>query len=465
MKSARPKVLHPVCGRPSLWHVLRAGLAARPATVVVVVSGDREEVTDAVASWRLKPPPFFVDQGEPLGTGHAVLAAEDAVAGTADVLVMPGDDPLITPADVRAVLSVHRRTKAAATIATTTLGDPSGYGRVVRRANELERIVQEADATPAIREIREVSTLVYAFRREELFRTLPMVGRDNRLREYYLPDVISILQDKGERVSAVPIDLGGGLGLNSRRGLAQVTRIMRSRIVESHMANGVTFVDPDTSYVDVDVRIGGDTVIHPGTHLEGATRVGAGCTIGPWTRIVDSNVGDGTEVVFSQVRGSKVGSLASVGPFASLRPGTVLEDGSKAGTFVEIKASRVGRGSKVPHLSYVGDAVIGKDANVGAGTVTVNYDGFAKHRTAIGDEAHIGSDTMLVAPVKVGRRAWTGAGSTITKDVPAGSLAVERAEQRTVRGYDERTRARAAGGRSTGRKQRGTKRRGGRSRG
>jgi bifunctional UDP-N-acetylglucosamine pyrophosphorylase/glucosamine-1-phosphate N-acetyltransferase len=266
-------------------------------------------------------------------------------------------------------------------------------------------------------------------------------------------------------VAAVPVDFGGAMGLNTRRGLAKVSRVMRDRIIDSHMANGVTFVDPDTAYVDVDVRIGRDTVIHPITYLEGSTRIGAKCSVGPSSRLVDSTVGDEAEVSFSVVRGSKVGPRVSVGPFASVRPGTVLEEGAKAGTFVEIKASRVGKGSKVPHLSYVGDAVIGRGANLGAGTVTVNYDGFTKHRTVIGDEAHVGSDTMLVAPVKVGKRAWTGAGSAITKDVPAGALAVERAEQRVVRGYDERKRAgRGEDGRATAGKRRAGHRRGGRSR-
>jgi bifunctional UDP-N-acetylglucosamine pyrophosphorylase/glucosamine-1-phosphate N-acetyltransferase len=438
-------------------------MAARPSTVVVVVSFAKEQVQGAVRAWGLKPAPVFVDQGEPLGTGHAVAMAEAAVGNADEVLVLNGDDPLVTKEDVRAVLQMHRRTKAAATIATTLLDDPTGYGRVVRRGNELVEIVQEADASPEIRGIREVSTIVYAFRRDELFGVLPLVGRENRLREYYLPDVISILKGKDERVAAVLVDFGGAMGLNSRQSLAHVSAVMRGRIVERHMANGVTFVDPVTAYVDVDVRIGTDTVVHPGTHLEGMTRIGGKCTIGPWSRIVDSTVGDEAEIVFSQVRGSKIGPKASVGPFASLRPGTLLEEGAKAGTFVEIKASRVGRGSKVPHLTYVGDAIIGRGANLGAGTVTVNYDGFAKHRTVIGDEAHIGSDTMLIAPVKVGKRGWTGAGSAITKDVPPGALAVERAEQRTVPGYDERKRTRAAGKRSTKKKEDG--RRGGRSRG
>jgi bifunctional UDP-N-acetylglucosamine pyrophosphorylase/glucosamine-1-phosphate N-acetyltransferase len=466
MKSDRPKVLHSVCGRPSLWHVLRAGLGARPSRVVIVVSQGRQLVEEAVRAWGSKPEPVFVDQGEPLGTGHALMVSERAIGDVDEVLVLPGDDPLATAEDVRAVLGALRRAKAAAAIGTTFVDDPTGYGRVIRRGDQLVEIVQEHDASAEIRRINEVSTLVYAFRRDELFRTLPLVGRDNRQHEYYLPDVISILRHKGERVAAVPVDFGGAMGLNTRRGLAKVFRVMRGRIIDAHMANGVTFVDPDTAYVDVDVRIGRDTIVQPMSYLEGATRIGAGCAIGPEVLIADSTVGDQAEVTFSVVRGSKIGPRVSVGPFASVRPGTVLEEGAKVGTFVEIKASRVGKGSKVPHLSYVGDAVIGKGANLGAGTVTVNYDGFAKHRTVIGDEAHVGSDTMLIAPVKVGKRAWTGAGSAITKDVPAGALAVERAEQRVVRGYDERKRAgRAGGGRTAARKRGVGGRGGGRSRG
>jgi bifunctional UDP-N-acetylglucosamine pyrophosphorylase/glucosamine-1-phosphate N-acetyltransferase len=326
---------------------------------------------------------------------------------------------------------------------------------VIRDGDRLVEIAQEADASPAIRRIREVSTLVYAFRRADLYRMLPLVGRENRQSEYYLPDVISILIDKGETVAAVKVELGA-MGLNSRAGLAAVNRVVRRRIVEGHMARGVSFVDPDSVYVDIDVRIGRDTVIQPVTFLEGATRIGSHCSIGPASRVLDSTIGDGSDVSFSVVRGSRVGPHVSIGPYASVRPGTVLQEGSKAGTFVEIKASRVGKGSKVPHLSYVGDSSIGKDTNIGAATVTVNYDGFEKHRTVIGDEVHIGSDTMLVAPVKVGRRAWTGAGSVITRDVPRGALAVERAEQRNVAGYDARKRASRSGkpkGGSKGKKE------------
>jgi len=470
MKSAVPKVLHDICGRPALWHVVRAARAARPSSIVVVVGHDADEVEQAVRSWDMTPAPVFAVQSKQLGTGHAVSVAEPYVGGADETLVLAGDDPLVTDRHVRDVVRGHRRTKAAATILTTVVDDPGGYGRIIRDGSHLVGIVQEADATPTQRAIHEISTLVYAFRRDALFEALPLVGRENRQREFYLPDVLTILKDKGERVSVVSGDFGGTLGLNTRRSLASVERVMRRRIVSQHMDAGVTFVDPDTAYVDVEVRIGPDTSIQPFTFLQGATRVGRECSIGPGSRIVDSVVGDRSEVAFSVVRGSRLGRGVSVGPYASLRPGTVLEDDAKAGTFVEIKASRVGTRSKVPHLSYVGDADIGIGTNIGAGTVTVNYDGFEKHRTAIGDDVHIGSDTMLVAPVRVGDRAWTGAGSAITKDVPAGALAVERSEQRIVAGYDERKRSARAGGAKgsgagRGRASKSEGQRGGRKRG
>ncbi|HEX9234748.1 MAG TPA: bifunctional UDP-N-acetylglucosamine diphosphorylase/glucosamine-1-phosphate N-acetyltransferase GlmU [Actinomycetota bacterium] len=441
MRSPRPKVLQAVCGRPSLWHVLRSARGARPDAIVVVVHEGGEQVEQAVRSWGIKPEPVFVDQGDPLGTGQAVLMAEEAVAGVDDVLAMAGDQPLVSEDQVRSLVRTHRRTRAGATIMTTWLEDPKGYGRVIRDGDRLSHIAEEADATADVKKIREVAVLVYAFHREDLFKALPLVGRENRQHEFYLQDVFPILQDKGEHVSVVAVDLSGSVGINSRKELADAERIMRGRIVEAHMANGVTFVDPSSSYLDVDVRIGADTVILPTTFLEGSTKIGARCSIGPSTRVVDSTVGDDAEVSFSVVRQSKIGRGATVGPYANLRPGTVLEQKAKAGSFVEIKASRIGRGAKVPHLSYVGDAKVGAGANIGAATVTVNYDGFEKHRTEIGEDAHIGSDTMLVAPVKVGKGAFTGAGSVITRDVPAGSLAVERSEQRVVPGYAARKRA------------------------
>lgn len=465
MRSATPKVLHEVCGRPSLWYVLRAAMAARPGSITIVVAHEKERVEEAVRSWKVKPEPVFVDQGQPMGTGHAVLAAEDSVRDADEALILPGDDPLVTADEVRALRRTHNRTGAAASILITELADPRGYARVVREGDRLMRFTPEepADASRQLRKIKEVSTLVYLLRREDLYRALPKVDRENRQREYYLPDVIPILLEKGERVSVVPIDWGGAMGLNSRGGLAAVTRVMRQRILEQHMAKGVTFMDPETAYVDADVRIGSDTVIQPSTFLQGNTRIGDRCSIGPYARIVDSTVEDESEVTFAVVKEARVRARASVGPFASIRPGTVLDEGAKAGTFVEIKASRIGKGSKVPHLSYVGDATLGRDVNIGAGTITANYDGFDKHATVIGDEVHVGSDTMLIAPVKVGKRAWTGAGSVITRDVPAGSLAVERTEQRMVPGYDRRKRAARARqqGKAAG-KKRNEKGRGGR---
>ena len=443
LKSRLPKVLHPVCGRPILWHVLRAVAAARPDPLIIVVGHDGDRIVDAVRSWGLRRPVRFVDQAEPLGTGHAVLAAERAVGGVDDVLVAPGDSPLLTGEMIRAVVGLHRRRRPAATVQTAVLPDATGYGRVLRVDDRLVRIVEERDATPQERAVHEIATSVYVFRREDLFRALPAVDRNNRQREYYLPDVLEILSEKGEDVRALTGDFGGALDANSRGALARVTTTMRRRINEGHLAAGVTMLDPASTYVDVDVRIDPDAVILPNTYLEGRTRIRRGARVGPSVRLVDSDVGEEAQIQFAVVRESRIGARAEVGPFASIRPGTILAEGAKVGTFVEVKNSRVGRGSKVPHLSYVGDATLGQDVNIGAGTVTVNYDGYEKHRTVIGDQARIGSDTMLVAPVKVGKRGWTGAGSTITRDVPSGALAVERAEQQVVEGYDDRRAARA----------------------
>jgi bifunctional UDP-N-acetylglucosamine pyrophosphorylase / glucosamine-1-phosphate N-acetyltransferase len=441
LKSATPKVLHPVCGRPALWHVLRTALAARPSKIVVVVGQGAADVRAAVTSWGLSPKPVFVEQAEQLGTGHAVLVAEKAVGRAGDVLVANGDFDPATPQDIKTLITSHRRSGCAASIISAEVDRPGGYGRVVRDGGRLVRIVEHADATTAQRAIREVSTNWMVFRRADLFAALPLLDRVNRQAEYYLNRVIPILLDKGERVSVLQADTGGTLGLNSRGGLAAVERVIRERINEVHMSNGVTLVDPSTTYIDVGVSIGPDTVVQPLTFLQGTTVVGRGCQIGPSTRIVDSSVGDRTEVTFSVVLGSTIGRDAHVGPFARLRPGCALADGTKAGAFVDVKNSSIGKGSKVPHLSYVGDASIGEGVNVGAGTVTVNFDGRNKHVTKIEDGASIGSDTMLIAPVRIGRDAVTGAGSVITKDVPAGALAVERGEQKNVAGYRKRKEA------------------------
>jgi bifunctional UDP-N-acetylglucosamine pyrophosphorylase/glucosamine-1-phosphate N-acetyltransferase len=443
LRSSTPKVLHPICGRPALWWVLQDVRASRPSKIVIVVHHGAEEVRDAVRSWGIAPEPVFVEQGDALGTGHAVLAAEKAVGRAREVLIANGDFDPVAPEDVRRLVSVHRRTRAAATMITTEVDRPGSLSRIVREGDRLLSIAEGTEAPSSMRSIREVGTNWIAFRREDLFGALPLVGRENSQGEYFLNDVFAILIDKGERVSVVPVDTGGAMGINSRADLARTARVVRDRINERHLANGVTLEDPETTFIDVDVRIGRDTVIHPMTFLSGATRIANGCEIGPSTRIADSSVGEGATVQFSVVHGSRIGARSQVGPYAHVRPGTTLGAGAKAGAFVEIKASEVGEGGKVPHLAYVGDAKVGRRANVGAGTVTVNYDGYRKHRTRIGDDARVGSDTMLVAPVRLGKGAVTGAGSVITSDVPAGALAVERSEQRVVRGYRKRKDAEA----------------------
>jgi bifunctional UDP-N-acetylglucosamine pyrophosphorylase/glucosamine-1-phosphate N-acetyltransferase len=438
LKSARPKVLHPVCGKPALWHVVQTALAARPDRIVVVVAKDSDDVRAAVKSWKITPKPVFVEQAKQLGTGHAVLAAKFAVGRVDDVLVANGDFDPVLPEDIRALVRRHRRVGAAVTIASTELRDPGTYQRIVRERGRVIDVVEGTDASADVRRINEVGTNWMAFRRGSLFAALPKVRRNNQQREYYLNDAVSILLRSGARVEAVLCDTGGTLGLNSRGGLAAVIALMRRRINAKHLDNGVTLVDPAAIYIDVDVRIGRDSTIHPNVFLEGSTVIGTDCAIGPSVRIEDSAIGDRSTVQFAVILGSTIGRDVAVGPFVRMRPGVEMADRSKAGAFVDLKAARVGRGTKVPHLSYVGDADLGEDVNVGAGTVTINYDGYTKHRTVIEDGARIGSDTMLVAPVRVGRDAVTGAGSVITKDVPPGSLAVERTEQRNVPGYRER---------------------------
>jgi bifunctional UDP-N-acetylglucosamine pyrophosphorylase/glucosamine-1-phosphate N-acetyltransferase len=308
----------------------------------------------------------------------------------------------------------------------------------VRDGARVVDVVEGRDASAATRRIHEVATNWIAFRRDLLYATLPLLDRDNRQREYYLNRAISILLEKGERVDAIRCDTGGILGANTRAGLAWLESLIRRRVLDGHMRKGVGVIDPATTYVDVEVTIGRDTVLRPNTYVEAGSRIGAGCDIGPSARIARSRVGDRSTVSFAVVEDSRIGRDCEVGPFARIREGAVLEDTAEVGNYVEVKKSRVGKGSKAKHLAYLGDADLGAKVNIGAGTVTVNYDGYDKHRTVVGDGARIGSDTMLVAPIEVGKGAVTGAGSVITKDVPPGALAVERADQKNVEGYRRR---------------------------
>ena len=440
-RSAVPKPLHPVAGRPLLWHVLAAAGPLKADRTVVVVGAGADQVAAAVEGFDLGPVELAV-QASQRGTGDALAAALPLLEGGGDVLVLSGDTPLVSTALLERLLDAHRSARAAATLATSTLQDPTGYGRVLRDpGGTVTGIVEERDASAAQRELREVSVGMYVFRRPAL-DGLAELRPDNDQGEYYLPDLVPKVLAGGGRVATAEAPEEEARGVNDRIELAAAEALLRRRLLERLMLGGVTVTDPATTYVDADVEVGQDTVLAPLTFLEAGTRVGSRCRLGPNVRLVGCTVGDDATVAQAVAVDATIGPRVAVGPFASLRPGTQLAEGSKAGTFVEVKNSTVGPGSKVPHLSYVGDADIGAGANVGAGTVFVNYDGVRKHRTVVGDGAFIGSDTMLVAPVTVGSGAQTAAGSTITKDVPPDALAIERSDQRTIEGWAARRRRR-----------------------
>ncbi len=435
--SALPKVLHEAAGRPLLGWVLRA--LPPLDRVVVVVGRDAAAVRAAAVQWG-PDDLIVVEQSEQRGTGHAVRLAAAALDGIDTVLVVPGDTPLLDERLLAGLLDRHAAS-GAVTLLTATPADPTGYGRVKRdEGGDIVGIVEHRDADAAELAIREVNTSVYAFQARPLRIALERLTTHNEQGEEYLTDVVGALAGSG--VGSVQAPAQAAEGVNDRAQLAVVAQQLRRRILHDLMVAGVTVVDPATTYVDVDVSVAADAVLLPGTHLQGRTRVAPGAVIGPNSRLVDTVVERDAQISYSVLLEASVGVGASVGPFAYLRPGARLDGGAKAGTFVEVKNSTVGEGSKVPHLSYIGDTTIGRGVNVGAATVTVNYDGYDKHRTVIGDGARIGSDTMLVAPVTVGDGAYTGAGSVITSDVPPGALAVERAQQRIVEGYAERQRRR-----------------------
>jgi bifunctional UDP-N-acetylglucosamine pyrophosphorylase / glucosamine-1-phosphate N-acetyltransferase len=440
-RSAVPKPLHQVAGRPLLWHVLAAVVPLKADRTVVVVGHGADEVTDAVGGFDLGPVDFAV-QADQRGTGDALAAALPRLEGDGDVMVLSGDTPLITTALLEGLLDAHRAARATATLLTATLDDPTGYGRVLRAPDgAVTGMVEERDATPDQRRLREVGAGMYVFRRPAL-DGLAELRPDNDQGEYYLPDLVPLVLAGGGRVATAEGPEEEVRGVNDRVELAQAGAVLRRRLLERLMLGGVTVTDPATTFVDADVEVGQETVLAPLTFLEAGTRVGARCRLGPNVRLVACAVGDDATISQTVALESTIGPRAVVGPFVSLRPGTELAEASKAGTFVEMKNSAVGPGSKVPHLSYVGDADIGAGVNVGAGTVFVNYDGVRKHRTTVGDGAFIGSDTMLVAPVTVGSGAQTAAGSTITKDVPPDALAIERSDQRTIEGWAARRRRR-----------------------
>ncbi len=428
MHSVTPKVLHGLCGRPMIAWAIAAAQEAHAGRVVVVGGPDRalaDHLPDGVE---------LAVQPEPRGTGDALLAAAEYIDRQADVLVLSGDVPLITGRLVGELAEAQRTNGAAATLTTMVPADPRGYGRVVRGADgSVQRVVEtksEGDASPQELAIAEVNAGVYAFAASSLLEALEELRPDNAQGEYYLPDVLRLMRSRRLHVAAHAVeDPRQLMGVNDRLELAAARALAQARIHERLMRAGVTIVDPASTLIDADVSVGADSVIEPSCFLRGQTVVGEGTTVGPLSTLIDVRLGDGVRVVHSYLEQCEVRDGATVGPFAYLRPGAVLRERAKAGTFVEIKNSDVGAGAKVPHLSYIGDADVGEQANLGAATITANYDGTRKHRTTIGRDVRTGVDTTLVAPVSLGDRAYTGAGSVITEDVPAGALAIARVRQ------------------------------------
>jgi len=435
MRSTLPKVLHPVCGRPMIQWVIEAARRAGAGRIICVTrpgEGVAERLPDGVEA---------AEQTSGEGTGSAVLAARDGITPDTTVVVLSGDHPLISSALIASLVDRHEREHAAATLLTTDKIDPAGYGRIVRAADDsVERIVEtkhpETVPEDELR-IREVNVGTYAFSAAELFGALDSVSETGG--ERYLTGVFPLIVQRGGRlVAAMTEDVLSSLGVNTRADLMEVGRHLNRQLIEQHAVNGVSFASPDTTTLEADVEIGRDTVIGPGVTIHAGTRIGEGCEIGPHTTLVGARLGDGVWVAHSYLVDCDVENGARIGPFAYLRPGTVIREGAKIGTFVEVKNSDIGRGTKVPHLSYLGDADVGEETNIGASNVTANYDGRKKHRTKIGKRVKTSVDTTFVAPVSVGDDAYTGAGSVITDDVPDGALGIARARQENIEGYAQR---------------------------
>lgn len=441
MKSATPKVLHAICGRALVGHAVAAARAVDPEHLVVVVGHGRDQVVPHLSEIDASARPVVQEQQN--GTGHAVRIALEAVGElTGTVLVTYGDVPLLRGETLAHLLEMHEARGFAATVLTATVPDPHGYGRIVRDADgEFAAIVEQKDADATQSAIAEINSGVYAFEGKLLRDALNRLTTDNAQGEEYLTDVLGMLRGDGRHVGAVVTsDYHEILGVNDRRQLADLCGLLNGRILDGWMRAGVTIVDPATTWIDVDVTLEPDAVIHPNTQLHGRTHIAHDAEIGPNSTLRDARVEHGASVVATYAIGADIGPEATVGPYTYLRPGTKLGRKAKAGAYVEMKNAEVGEGSKVPHLSYVGDAVIGERSNIGAATVFVNYDGQQKHRTTVGDHVKIGSDTMLVAPVTIGDGAYTAAGSVITDDVPPGAMGVARARQRNIEGWVEHRR-------------------------
>jgi len=436
MNSRIPKVLHPVAGRPMLLWSMAAARALDPERTLVVTNPSQDGIQAA-----LNGEGQTVAQREQLGTGHALSQVSAEHRTTGPVIVLYADAPLLRGETLRRLLAEHREAGAAVTLLTAVLDDPRGYGRVLRARNGVfRRIVEEKDASDADRQIHEINSGVYCFSGRDLWPALLKLENKNRAHEYYLTDVVGLIKGKVNTVAV--LDPKEILGINDRRQLAQAEHIMRERILDDLMSRGVTITDPRSTFVDADVSIGQDSVIHPFSTITGHSVIGEDCVIGPMTQVRDSTVGDGCRIERSHLEQVKIASNVTIGPFSRLRPGTELAEGVHVGTHTEIKNSKIGAGSAVPHFSYLGDAVVGANVNIGAGSITANWDGFEKNVTEIGDSVYVSCDTIFVAPVRVGSDATTAADTVVTKDVPAGSLAIGRADMKIVEGYTARRRAR-----------------------
>ncbi|CAH0173326.1 bifunctional UDP-N-acetylglucosamine diphosphorylase/glucosamine-1-phosphate N-acetyltransferase GlmU [Peribacillus frigoritolerans] len=427
MKSKLYKVLHPVCGKPMVQHVIDQVNQLQIEDIVTVIGHGAEKVQD-----QLGDSCKYALQEQQLGTAHAVMQAESVLsAKSGTTLVICGDTPLIKAETMKELIALHEQSQAKATILTAYADNPAGYGRVLRGEGGLvEKIVEHKDASEEERYVKEINTGTYCFDNQALFSALKKVSNENVQGEYYLPDVIEILKEEGEVVTAFQSsEFEETLGVNDRVALSQAEQILRKRINEKHMRNGVTIIDPLTTFIEADVQIGQDTVINPGSFIKGKSIIGQDCLIGPNTEISNCEIGDGTEVLQSVVHESSIGSFVKIGPFAHVRPQSDIKDSVKIGNFVEIKKTVFGKGSKASHLSYIGDAEVGENVNIGCGSITVNYDGKNKYLTKIEDNVFIGCNSNLVAPVTVGEGAYVAAGSTITEDVPQQALSVARARQ------------------------------------
>jgi bifunctional UDP-N-acetylglucosamine pyrophosphorylase/glucosamine-1-phosphate N-acetyltransferase len=434
-KSEHSKMLHRLAGRLLGEYAVEAAMASGPERVFMVIGHEAEAVRAALS----RPGVTFIEQTEQLGTGHALQISSPELARieSASVIVMVGDAPLLRAETLRALVEQHEKAQAAATILSTKVDDPSGYGRIARSGGRVRAIIEEKVATPAQKRLREVSAGIICFNRQELLRYLPQLSKQNAQQEYLLTDLIEIFNRHKLKVAAWAVaDPSEVLGVNDRRDLARIEKLLRLQKAEALMREGVTIVDPACTYIDAGVAVGRDTVIEPGVSLLGQTRVGEACTVKAWSTLTDAVLRNGVTVrQGSIVTSSELEAGTIIGPYAHLREGALIEEGARIGNFVEVKKSRVGRGSKSMHLTYLGDASLGERVNIGAGTVTCNYDGEAKHPTSIGDGVFIGSGSMLVAPVRIGKGAYVAAGSTITEDVPPEALALGRARQVNKEGW------------------------------